>query len=361
MSVDKYSVCRLLLMLAMLCGMTAFQLRGDDAEASAAFQKALEELNKQDYIDAAEYFAEAEQLADSVDLKFRAAMREADSYRSAGYRSKEFDALEKIIRRYPTRVGISELVDREYAIGDAYFHGYRDPAFWSLRFIPWLTDRNRMAEVYEAALKHAPFAPAGANARLRLAVHYLEKGENEKALKLLREVIRCYPGTETARFAMLELGNALSQMALSGDGDGKHFDEAMSVFRTFRSQYPGVSENEWVTQCENNARSAYAKRLYNIAEFYHREGRNDPAEVYLLEVMRRFPDTNAAVASEKLLTRLDKTYYPEQVRPEIPQEYPEYEILQFPRETRKLILAPENSDGKFLLPIYDLNLNKEKK
>lgn len=348
-------------MVLLICCCAVLPLPATDAEASAAFSKGLEELKEQDYIDAAEYFAEAEQLADAVDLKFRAAMQEADSYRSAGHRGKEFDALEKIIRRYPTRIGISEIVDREYAIGEAYFHGYRDPAFWSLRFIPWLTDKNRMPEVYEAALKHAPFAPAGANARLRLAVHYLSEGRNEEALKLLREVIRIYPGSESARFAMLELGNALSEMALNGDGDGKHFDEAMSIFRSYREQYPDGSENNWVTQSENNARSAYAQRLYNIAEFYHREGRNDPAGVYLLEVMRRFPDTDAAVESEKLLTKLDKTYFPEQVKPEIPPKYPEYEVLKFPQETRKLILAPENSNGRFLLPIYDLNLNKEKK
>ena len=30
-------------------------------------------------------------------------------------------------------------------------------------------------------------------------------------------------------------------------------------------------------------------------------------------------------------------------------------------EQRKLLIAPENSNGKFLLPVYDLNLNKEKK
>ena len=122
---EKNRLGRLIFTLALLLT-AAIDLRADDAEASAKFKAGLEEVQSQDYIDAAEYFAEAEQLADSVDLKFRAAMREAESYRSAGYRGKEFEALEKIIRRYPTRIGIGEIVDREYAIGDAYFHGYRE-------------------------------------------------------------------------------------------------------------------------------------------------------------------------------------------------------------------------------------------
>ncbi|MBR2358482.1 MAG: tetratricopeptide repeat protein [Lentisphaeria bacterium] len=344
--------------LLMLCCAAA---AADDAESAKSFGAGLKAFNEKDYVDAAELFARAEQQADTLDLKLKAALREVESYRAAGYRGKEFDAIEKIIKRYPTQIDYSKLVDRQYAIGDAYFHGYADPAFWSLRFIPFLTDKDRMQEIYTAAIKNAPFAPGGANARLRLAVRALKAKENEKALKLLREIIRIYPETEAARYAMLEMGNALSEMSYAGDGDGKHFDEAMSVFREFRNKYPDLSENEWVNQCEVRARNAYARRLHNIAKFYHREGRDEPASTYLLEVIRRFPDTEAARESEKLLTGLDKSYFPEQILPAVPKEYPKYEMLKFPQEERKLLLAPENSNGKFLLPIYDLNIKKEKK
>ena len=350
--------------MVLLLLLTVFQapvFGKENTDASAAFQKGIEKFEAQDYIDAAKQFAKAEFLANSNDLKFRAANFEARSYREAGYRGKEFEALEKMIKRYPSLVKFSEVVDREYAIGDAYYHGYSDPAFWSLRFIPWLTDASRMAEVYEAALKHAPFAPAGAGARLRLAIHYLKELKNDQAMKLLREVIRIYPDTQEARYAMLELGNALCELSLAGDGDGSNYNEAMSIFSDFRKKYADKSENAWVKLSENRARDAYATRLHNIAEFYYRNGQNDPATVYLLEVMRRFPETEAAGKSEQLLAKLDKSYYPEQLPDQLPPEIPSYSLLKFPKEQRKLLLAPENSNGKFLLPIYDLNLNKEKK
>jgi hypothetical protein len=135
----------------------------------------------------------------------------------------------------------------------------------------------------------------------------------------------------------------------------------MSIFSDFRKKYADKSENAWVKLSENRARDAYATRLHNIAEFYYRNGQNDPATVYLLEVMRRFPETEAAGKSEQLLAKLDKSYYPEQLPDQLPPEIPGYSLLKFPKEQRKLLLAPENSNGKFLLPIYDLNLNKEKK
>ena len=300
----RFDISGVLLTILLLAVAAVVPLRADDAESSSIFKEALKAFNDKDYVDAAELFAKAENKADSVDLKLKAALREVESYRKAGYRGKEFDAIEKVIRRYPGHIDYKKLVDREFALGDAYFHGYADPAFWSLRFIPFLTDKDRMFEIYEAALKHAPFAPAGATARLRLAVRCLKADKNDKALTLLKEIIRIYPDTEAARYAMLELGNAFSEMSLAGDGDGKHFDEAMSIFKEFKEKYPNLSENEWVKHSEAKARNAYAQRLHNIAAFYHREGRDEPAAAYLMEVMSAISMYDVApVFNETLLER----------------------------------------------------------
>lgn len=356
----KIRICLAIVLGLFLAAGTA---RGDDASANEAFAEALKLQESREYLEAAERFADAEIEAASPDLKLKAALREAENYRLAGHRGKEFEAIEKIIAKYPTATEFGKLVDRQYAIGDAYFEGYRDPAFWSLRFIPWLTDKNRMPEVYETALKHAPFSPASATARLRLAIYCLEERQNEKALKLLREIVQYFPQTKAARYALLELGNALCQMAERGDGDNAQFNEAMKVFADFRKKNPTASELEWVNQCEAKAREACAKRLLTIAEFYHSEGRTQPAVVYLLDVMRRFPDTESAIESEKMLTKLDKSYFPEAIEPAVTPLYPEYDKLAFPEDPRKLLVTPQSSGNRFLLPIYDLNLprNNQKK
>ncbi len=345
-------LCGLLLAATMICA--------DDNEAGAAFDAGLRANEAGDHIAAAKEFAKAGLLADAPDLKLRAFLREADSYQAAGYRGKEFDVLEKVINQYPTKIEFGKLVDREFDIGDAYYAGYSDPAFWSLRFIPWLTDKSRMPEVYEAALKHAPFSKRGGDARLRLAVYYLKKNDNDKALKLLREVIQYYPESDACRYAFLELGNALFEMSKNGDGDSRYFEDAMAVFNEFREKYPKLSENEWINRCIVAAEDVCAERLYGIAHYYSRNGKNAPAEIYLLEVLRKFPNSTAAPKSEALLTEIDKSYFPERIEPEIADRYPKYEAFPIPPEQHRLILAPENSNNRFLLPIYDLNLHKDK-
>ena len=350
--------CKIGALLTIL--LVSAALYAGDSEAAAFFEAALKQEKAGNWVAAAEDFRDAEMTAESPELKLRAARRTADAYRQAGYRGREFEALERLINLYPTKVAVAELVEREFDIGDAYYGGYQDPAFWSLRVIPWLTDKDRMIEVYEAALKHAPFAKRGADARLRMAVRCLKKGDHEKAITLLRDVIRYYPDSEAARYAMLELGNALFELSKAGDGDGRYFEEAMQVFHEFRTKHPKLSENEWVTRCMTAAEDVYAERLYGIAKFYSREGRKEPATVYLLDVLRRFPNSTAAAKSEELLTKLDKTYFPEQIEPEIAERYPLYRTYAIPDEEHRLILAPENSNHRFLLPIYDLNLPRDK-
>lgn len=349
-------------LLAAALLLSVESLRADDPEAAAFMEKGLRYEADGKHTDAAGAFRGAEIVAETTDLKLRAGKRVAESYRKAGYLGQEFDALERLLKQYPSKVDVPAIVAREFEIGDAFYNGYRDPAFWSLRFIPWLTDKDRTVEVYETALKHAPYAAGGAEARLRTAVRCIKNSENDKAVKLLREVIRFYPETEAARFAMLELGNLLFELSKAGDGDGRYYEEAIQVFHEFREKHPDLSENEWVTQCIAKAEDVYAERLYGIAQFYHREGRDQPAEIYLLDVLRRFPHSLAAAKSEALLTELDRTYFPEQVEETPADRYPEYQVYPLPDEDHRLVLAPENSNHRFLLPIYDLNLprNKEK-
>ena len=101
---------RLILLLLTATVLIAGTVYADDAESSVIFSEALKVFNDKDYVDAAELFAKAENKADSVELKLKAALREVESYRRAGYRGKEFDAIEKIIRRYPGYMDYKALV-----------------------------------------------------------------------------------------------------------------------------------------------------------------------------------------------------------------------------------------------------------
>lgn len=336
----------------------SLRLAAEDVTTTDKFQAGLEKQKAGNYVSAADSFLDAEFLARDIKMKAEAAKEAMNCYRKANLLYKEFTVIEKLLNSYPAEVDFGKLVEREYEICDKYFKGHRDPEFWSLRWIPWLTGPDRSEEMLKKALKHAPFAATAPQAKLRLAVLLLEDGKTDDALKELRELIKDHPSSKYCKFAYLELGNALFQLSMRGDGDGKYNSEALSVFQKFIKTYPQAAEIEWINKCLLRSKDIQAERLLGIAKFYKRIGRTAPAERYLNDILVQYPDSQSAAASEEILAQLDKSYTPEGFRPELKSRYQQYDVIPIPSQQSRIIMVPENSNGKHLFPIKDLGIKK---
>ena len=337
----------------------AFCVVADDDASTEKFQEGLKELRAGSYKPAAETFEDAEYLTKNVRMKAEAAKEAMKSYRAGKLFYQEFIVIERLLNSYPAEVDFAKLVEREYEICDLYYRGHRDHQFWSLRWIPWLTGPDRTEEILEKALKHAPYAKTAAKAKLRLAILLIEKSNLDAGLKQLRELIKNYPSSKYCKFAYLELGNALYQLSLTGDGDGKYNNEALSVFKSFIKKYPKATEIDWIKKCLLRSKDIQAKRLLGIAKFYKRIGRTAPAERYLNDILVKYPDSKSADKSEEILAQIDKSYTPEGFRPELKSRYQKYDVIPIPESTSRIIVVPENSKGKYLFPIRDLGIKKK--
>jgi tetratricopeptide (TPR) repeat protein len=339
----------------------SFYMAAKDMKSTEKFQAGLKKFKAGDYVGAADKFLDAEFLSKSIGMKAAAAKEAMKSYRKANLLFKEFTVIERLLNSYPAEVDFAKLVEREYAIADKYYNGHRDPEFWSLRWIPWLVGPDKSEEMIKKALKHAPFAKTAPRAKLRLAVLLMAEGETIKeGLTQLRELIKNYPKSEYCKFAYLELGNALFQLSLTGDGDGKYNNEALGIFSEFIKKYPKADEIDWIKKCLLRSKDIQAKRLLGIAEFYKRMGRTAPAERYLNDILVKYPDSKSADKSEEMLSEIDKSYIPEGFRPELKSRYQKYDVIPIPSQTSRIIMVPENSNGRYLFPIKDLGIKKRK-
>lgn len=346
------------MVLLMLVGLAA---AADDIAANEAVKRGIALAKAGDDRGAAQAYAEADFMADDPQLKINALKSQIAAYRKCGLLYQEFDAIEKLLTRYPGQADFVALTDREYQIAEASLHGKREPAFWSLRWVPWLTSHDRTVEIYEKALERAPFARAAASGRLRLAFRMDEEGKPEKALEQLRTLIRDYPQAPERKYAMLALGELLFELSKRGDGDGRYNREAIAVFREFKIAYPEAAENDFIDKCLLKSKDIQAARLLGVAKFYERSGRTAAAERYLSTVLKDYPDSVSADESERMLVKLDDTYTPDGYRPEMPLREQTYQVHRIPEEQSGLLIVPENSGGKHLLPVYDLGLDKIKK
>lgn len=343
--------CLSVLLLTLFCPRI---LTAGDAEANAKAAEALRAARNGDHRDAALLFCDADLLADDQQLKANALKNAVAEFREAGLLQREFETIEKLLTRYPAQTDYAAMTDRELAIADSYYRGRREPAFWQLRWIPWLTGPDKTVEFYETALRRAPFAGTAAAARLRLAFRLDEEGKPEKSLEQLRLVVRDYPGAPERKAAYLALGEMLFNMARQGDGDGRLAQESVDTFEEFKRLYPQAEETEFVDKTLLKLKDIQADRLLGIAKFYDRTGKPDAAARYLNTVVRQYPDSLYAEQSEALLVKLDRTHAAEGFPPDRQVREPVYPVQRIPEQNSPLLIAPENSNGKYLLPVYDL-------
>lgn len=341
-------------MLISLSGVGVF---ADDAEARREFDIGISQKDSGDCLAAADKFLAAELYADDSVLKFNALKQAASCFKEADMKYKEFNCLEKLLNNYPGEIDFKKTVEREYEIGNSFYHGKRDPA---LSWMPWLRDKNHAIEMYEAVLKHAPFAKFAPELRLRLASLYLDTDRIDEAAKTFRDITKMYPKAEEEKFAYFELANILIQLAERGDGDGSYGCQAQETLRTVLEKYPNDPELDWVKETLEKADKIAAERLYGLASFYNRQKKNEAAVRYLHELLTKYPDAQITTEAEKLLVSINEDYKPSISEPPTPFRT-SYSINPIPEEPKKIMVVPENSGGKWLLPVEDLGLQNIEK
>lgn len=330
----------------------ASQRARNDATALEVFQKGLDLEREGNFRKAAKRYLAAELLTSDKTVKSNALSNAARAYRQAELYGQEFDCIERLIKEHMGRIDFTAAVNREYEIADAFYRGHRDAMF---EWLPFIKDSDRFLECSEAALENAPCAePAGA-VRLRLGSMYLSKQMPEKAIEKFKEVLELHPGTDSAYYAELGLADVYCQLAEHGDGDGAWARLAIDQLDHFIEAHPEAPEIQWVKEQRLAIDKIQAKRLHDLARYHHRNGRDDLAERYLSQVVQEYAETEHAIPSEKLLAKIDETY--EAPPASMPRKDPaHYDFARnpIPLEDSDLLITPENSDGKWLLPIRDL-------
>ena len=331
-----------------------FGLVADDADAVKSYQEGLKLFNAKEYYEALKKFKDSELLAESNTIRANSLRAQIGAAKMADLPWQEFELIEALLSRFPEYADVPESVKREYQLGEIFFKGKREPAFYAMRKIPWLTGPDQTLEIYTQALKRAPYAPEAPTARLRLAFIYDQRGEVMKSLEQLRIVERTFPESGSYKLALLALGYGCYEMALRGDGDGRYARECAEMSAKFLKLYPDDVSAPMVKRNLQRIRDAQARRLSEMAEFYRRQGRTETAARYLARVIREYPDTSAAPESEKNLAALDKSFTPGDFPAEGAPRFVQYKTAELPKEAEKVLFFPGEKGKHNLLPIPDL-------
>lgn len=340
---------------AVLLGYGAPDAFGTEAQSADATSRAAALEKQGKWESAAKAYMAAELYSDEPNRKADSLLRAARAYRKAGFLGSELDCLIRLTDEHINRIDFTMVVSRMYTIGDAFFDGHHDVV---VTWLPFIYDKDRTEEAYEVAVKNAPCAKQAASARLRLGVLYMESGRHTAAIEKFQEVMRLHPETRTARHANVQLANLYCKLSEIGDGDGKWSKRAIEILDALIRDYPDDPQIPWAKQQRSLIDSRTAKRLHGLAEYYHRTGQDNVAQRYLTRVIRNYGATADSMDSERLLAEIDKSYVPPEKNAVRKQPYRmTIQRNTIPLERTTILTVPENSDGRFLLPVQDLGMD----
>ncbi|MBN1863852.1 MAG: outer membrane protein assembly factor BamD [Victivallales bacterium] len=327
-------------------------MSGSDEDAAKELEKAAGAVSAGKHRDAGDYYMAARLYADSPDIKRQALQSAAEAYGKAGQKYKQFQCLRDLVAGFPGQVDVPEAISQQYEIGNSFAKGHRDVI---LSWMPWIKSDNKAIEVYESVLQQAPFADFAPKLKLNLGKMYLAADQFQKALNSFRDVMRQHPDAPEDKFARFELANALVQLSTrGGDGDGMYAREAEEVLRQALEKYPDDPETKWIKQSIQETDAVRSKRLYEIGEFYESRKNPDAAARYFHDLMARYPSSEYADKAVAHLKKLETDYEPPK---DIEREAIEYPIGKMQAEPKVILIAPQASGGKWMLPIEDLDLD----
>ena len=338
--------------MTLLCSACILMLSASDQDANKLFTQGRAKEKDSSYRRAASRYMDAHFLAESSVLRGNLLIAAARANRKAQLYGEEFDCLERLIREHLSEIDFTKIIDREYAIGDLFFAGHRDQL---LSWIPFIKEKDRTVEIYEAALKHAPCHRLAGETRLRLSRIYIDDQKTKEAIRHLREIPKLHPGSPSAKYAMLELCSLLYQMAERGDGDGSYSRQTIEACDNYMAAFPRSKETAWVLRTRQKALNGIAARFHAVGTYYYRSGKPELAEKYLAEVVKNYSNTESAADSEKLLAKIDEEFEAMPGRRKLYQPVKENVVrTPIPPEDEPIMVTPEFSGNRWLLPIRNL-------
>lgn len=325
--------------------------------AREAFDEAFKESKAGNWRSAAKQYKAARLHADNYVVKANALKKEAEAYRKASLFFKEYKCLKMLVENAPGQINFKKTVEREYEIANLFYEGYREtPYSW----MPWIEDDNHAIEIYEAVQGQSPYAKFIPHLLLKLAALHLEKGENEKAEKTYKKIIEDHPNSKVADIAYLDLANIYIQLAKRGDGDGANTKAAKNTLLEFIKKYPKAPEMLWAENSLEKTSEISAERLFDLAKFYNGKGNTNAVKRYIRDILINYPETKVVGKAENLLDSIEMPLYPTVEPFQKKQKASKYQIKSLPTTSRKILVIPANSEDKWLRPITEESIRRDK-
>lgn len=146
-----------------------------------------------------------------------------------------------------------------------------------------------------------PQDPRVGDARWLTAESYFESRDWATAAQEYLNFQRDFPQNENAGEALFKAGRSYQRMSLRPELDQRDTQRAINVYSRVLTEYPGSPFAPEARERRSDLRNKLAEKAFLNAEFYYDAKRYDAAEIYIVDLIENYPDSDWLPAAYALL------------------------------------------------------------
>ena len=261
---------------------------------------ALQFFNQKDWDRSIEEFEKLIEVFPTSRLAAEGVYYTGQSYEQKDDTAKAADAYQKLVDRYPYSDRIKDAMRREFEIANELADGGKV----KMLGVAVLPGQDKALELYNHIVKNAPYGSFGDQAQFKIGELYKRQGEYELSRKAFQALVDEYPSSDLVAQARYEVARSSMLASNTQQYSEQHAEKALEEFRDFKKEFADKPQAVEADESIKQIRSEKARREFDIAAFYEKNGKLKSAKVYFEEVARNYPETPSAVEAKKRIDSL---------------------------------------------------------
>ena len=209
---------------------------------------------------------------------------------------------QKLIDSYPNSKRINEVVEREYNIGELFLN--REHKKWLGMSLYDFIDHPSV-EIFTKIVAKVPYSEYAPRAQYKLGIILMKLARYDEARSAFQKVIDDYSDSEWSAPAKYQLAIATAKSFPGADYDSSYLKEATDRLDEFIKDHPEAKISSEAEEQLEELKNREAKKQFDIASFYEKQGYYDSASIYYKKVVDIYPDSNHYSASLSKIDEMD--------------------------------------------------------
>ncbi|NQS99640.1 MAG: outer membrane protein assembly factor BamD [Candidatus Omnitrophica bacterium] len=226
----------------------------------------------------------------------------AEVYENMGEYYRAFKGYQLVIDKYPFTEKVEEVIEREYRIGNFFYTGEKEKVLG----VPLISAKPKAIEIFETVVENAPYGKYADVAQYKLGLCHMEIKDYLAAALAFKKIIENYPKSPLVDDAKYNIALCAANSSTGPEYNEEDTDKAIKEFRDFVNRYPDSQMEKEARHFISELENQKAENVYNIAQFYRKQGNAKSAAIYYEDILDDYPESEWAVQALEQLQIIRK-------------------------------------------------------